>query len=83
MMWLRGRIKYLERLDVLYHCCIELDKLLELTLKGEKVLNIGEVETYQLVRELKAKGFKYFSGCNNTDKEGKCTGHKGHSKEKE
>ena len=60
---------------MLFHCCIELDKLLELTLKGEKVLNIGEVETYQLVRELKTKGIRYFSGCDNVDREGRCAGH--------
>ena len=60
---------------MLYHCCIELDKLLELTLKGEKVLNIGELETYKLVRELKGKGLHYFSGCDNIDNDGRCVGH--------
>ena len=60
---------------MLYHCCMELDKLQELTLKGEKVLNIAEPEVYQLIREEKAKGYKYFSGCDNRDKEGRCAGH--------
>ena len=59
-----------------FHSCIELNKLLELTLKGTMMLNIGEVETYQLVRELKAKGFKYFSPCDNVDAAGRCIGHK-------
>jgi hypothetical protein len=54
---------------------MELDKLLELTLKGEKVLNIGEVETYHLIQELKTKGLRYFSSCGNVDKEGRCDGH--------
>ena len=57
------------------HCCIALEKLKELTLKGEKVLNISEIETYQLIRELEAKGFRYFSGCDNLDTEGRCAGH--------
>ena len=61
---------------MIYHCCIALDKLLELTLKGEKVLNISEAETYQLVGELKAKGLRYFSGCDNVDDDGRCKGHK-------
>ena len=60
---------------MIYHCCIELDKLLELTLKGEKVLNITEPQTYQLVRELKAQGKRYFSSCDNQDSEGRCAGH--------
>ena len=60
---------------MVYHCCIELNKLLELTLKGEAVLNISEVETYRLVRHLKSTGLKYFSGCNNVDAEGRCAGH--------
>jgi len=62
---------------MIYHCCIELNKLLELTLKGEKVLNIGEIETYRLVRDMKSCGYAYFSGCDNTDSDGKCAGHKG------
>ena len=60
---------------MLYHCCMELDKILELTLKGERVLNIGEAETYQFVREQRAKGYKYFSGCDSVDAEGRCAGH--------
>jgi len=61
---------------MMFHCCIELDKLLELTLKGEKVLNIGERETYQLIRDMKASGYTYFSGCDNIDSIGRCAGHK-------
>ena len=60
---------------MMYHCCIGLDKLLELTLKGNMLLNVSEVETYQLIKELKSKGFKYFSGCDNIDTDGRCAGH--------
>lgn len=62
------------------HCCISLNKLLELTLKGNGEAILGhedgtpltEVEVYQLVREEKAKNYKYFSACDNRDFEGRC-----------
>jgi len=65
------------------HCCISLDKLLELTLKGsgetfldhEDGTPLTEGEVYQLVKEEKAKGYKYYSGCDNRNNEGKCAGH--------
>lgn len=60
---------------MIFHCCMELDKVLELTLKGQEVLNIGETETYRLVREYKARGLKYFASCDNVDAEGRCVGH--------
>lgn len=66
-----------------YHCCIKLDKLLELTLKGmvgflvnDRGYQLTESEIYQLVKDEKAKGHIYFSGCGHRDSEGRCLGHK-------
>jgi len=68
---------------MLTHCCIALDKIIELTIQanGETFLDhedgtpLTEKEVYQLVREEKARGFKYFSGCDNRDASGRCAGH--------
>lgn len=66
-----------------WHCCIALDKLLELTLKGngDTFLDhpdgtpLTETEVYQLVREEKAKGYKFFSSCDARGADGRCKGH--------
>ena len=64
------------------HCCISLSNILRLYLEGKggwieddngRILT--ESEVYQLVREEKAKGYSYFSGCDNRDSEGRCKGH--------
>jgi hypothetical protein len=62
--------------------CIKLDKILELLMKeGIHVLDndgvpLNEMETYEFVRQWKAKGYIYFSGeCDHLDAEGKCLGH--------
>lgn len=70
-------------MKVLTHCCISLDKLLELTLKGDghTILDhadgtpLVEAEVYQLVREEKTKGYIYYSSCDNRDIDGRCAGH--------
>ena len=66
---------------IISHCCIALDKLLELTLKGITILSnedgsdMGELEVYQLVNKEKELGYKYFSACDNRDIDGRCKGH--------
>jgi len=64
------------------HFCISLKNILKLYLEGKggwleddngRVLT--ESEVYQIVREEKAKGYTYFSGCDNRDSEGRCAGH--------
>jgi hypothetical protein len=67
----------------LMHCCISLDKILELQMKEDvRVLTddngvpLTETELYRFVGEWKAKGYTYFSGeCDHLDAEGKCLGH--------
>lgn len=62
--------------------CISLNNLLKLYLEGKggfiedgngRILT--EHEVYQLCREEKARGYKYFCGCDNRDADGKCLGH--------
>jgi hypothetical protein len=65
-----------------HHCCISLNGLLKLTLEGhydflerDDGTFLKETEIYQLVKEEKAKGYKYFCGCDKRDEEGRCIGH--------
>ena len=70
-------------MKILHHCCIALDKLLELTLKGngstfldhDDGTPLTENEVYQLVRDEKAQGYKYYSSCDNRATDGRCAGH--------
>ncbi len=66
----------------IWHMCISLDNLLKLYLSGkgrfltdDKDNPLSEIEVYHFVAAEKAKGYKYFSGCDNRDSEGKCQGH--------
>lgn len=64
------------------HCCIALDKILELYVQGKggwieaNGRTLTEQEVYALVRDEKAKGYIYFSGCDNRRPDGSCAGHK-------
>lgn len=65
---------------ILWHCCIALDKLLELTRQGENVLSyedrtLTEYEVYKLVNYEKEKGYTYFAACDNRNIDGRCGGH--------
>ena len=67
---------------MMYHCHMDLDTLLKLTLRGEKVLvhedgtYLNEREIYQLVKNAKEQGYKNFTGgCDNVTPDGCCGGH--------
>ena len=64
-----------------FHCCIALDKLLELALNGSDFMEnndgtpMSQTEIYDLVIREKAKDYKYYSACDNRDSSGRCMGH--------
>ena len=67
-----------------YHICQPLDVIQRFALEGrmkdicivhEDGTPITEKEVYELVREEKAKGREFFTGCDNVDSRGMCAGH--------
>jgi len=58
-----------------FHVCVLIDRALEELAKGNNLFKCSDLDALNALIQAKDQGKKYYSGCDNMNKEGKCAGH--------